>query len=72
MKKNSIDGKIFKGLTESDITDKDVYTGYKNSKSGAIPTGVILSVAPWVIAGAVIIVGIVFLVIRSRKKYDAE
>ncbi len=64
--------KNFNGLTESEITDADVYTGYKNSKSGAIPTGVILSVAPWVIAGAVIICGIVFFVVRSRKKYDAE
>ena len=41
-----------------------------NVKEGVIPTGVILSVAPWVIAGIVIIAGVVFFAIRSRKKYE--
>ena len=47
-----------------------VYTGFTNTKEGVIPTGVILSVAPWVIAGIVIIAGVVFFAIRSRKKYE--
>ena len=50
----------------------DVYTGFTNTRDGVIPTGVILSVAPWVIAGIVIIGGIVFFAIRSRKKYEEE
>ncbi|MBR0145125.1 MAG: QVPTGV class sortase B protein-sorting domain-containing protein [Eubacterium sp.] len=45
---------------------------FTNTRDGIIPTGVILSVAPWVIAGIVIIGGIVFFAIRSRKKYEEE
>ncbi len=45
---------------------------FTNTRDGIIPTGVILSVAPWVIAGIVIIGGIVFFAIRSKKKYDEE
>ena len=55
----------------SGITD-DTNLEFTNSKSGVIPTGVILSVAPWVIAGVVIIGGIVFFAIRSRKKYEED
>ena len=53
------------------ITD-DVYAGFTNTKEGTIPTGVILSVAPWAIAGVVILAGVVFFAIRSRKKYEEE
>lgn len=49
-----------------------VYTGFTNTKEGIIPTGVILSVAPWAIAGVVILAGVVFFAIRSRKKYEEE
>ncbi len=48
------------------------YTGFTNDRSGVIPTGVILSVAPWAIAGVVILAGVVFFAIRSRKKYEEE
>ena len=54
------------------IADTDIFTGYLNSKNGLIPTGVILSVAPWVIAGIVIIAGIAFFAIRSKKKYEEQ
>ncbi|MBR3636794.1 MAG: QVPTGV class sortase B protein-sorting domain-containing protein [Lachnospiraceae bacterium] len=50
--------------------DKDAIVTFTNNKQGTIPTGVILSVAPWVIAGIVIIAGVVFFAIRSRKKYE--
>ena len=49
-----------------------IYTGFTNDRSGVIPTGVILSVAPWAIAGVVILAGVVFFAIRSRKKYEEE
>ena len=48
------------------------YTGFTNRKNGAIPTGVIMSVAPWVIAGIVILAGIIFFAIRSRRKIEEE
>ncbi len=64
------DAKTFNAVTSGVIDDADVLTGYKNVKQGVIPTGVILSVAPWVIAGIVIIAGVVFFAIRSRKKYE--
>ena len=54
------------GITANTTAD------FTNTRDGIIPTGVILSVAPWVIAGIVIIGGIVFFAIRSKKKYDEE
>ena len=50
----------------------DTSVSFTNTKEGVIPTGVILSVAPWVIAGVVIVGGIVFFAIRSKKKYEEE
>ena len=51
---------------------QDVSAAFTNTRNGVIPTGVIMSVAPWVIAGIVIIGGIIFFVVRSKKKYDEE
>lgn len=56
--------------TSGEVNSK--YTGFTNDRSGVIPTGVILSVAPWAIAGVVILAGVVFFAIRSRKKYEEE
>ena len=64
-----IEGTFTKG---SDGNVASQYTGFTNSKNGTIPTGVILSVAPWAIAGVVILAGVVFFAIRSRKKYEEE
>ena len=50
----------------------NIYTGYTNTKAGVIPTGVILSVAPWVVAGIVILAGVVFFAIRSKRKYEEQ
>ena len=62
----------FSDPTEGSIGTVDIKTGFTNTKAGVIPTGVILSVAPWVIAGIVVIGGIVFFAIRSRKKYEEQ
>ena len=62
----------FINATTGTIGTDDVLTGYINTKQGTIPTGVILSVAPWAIAGVVILAGVVFFAIRSRKKYEEE
>jgi len=61
------------GLTKNAEGKVDsIYTGFTNTKEGLIPTGVVLSVVPWVIAGVVIIGGVVFFAIRSKKKYDEQ
>ena len=54
----------------NDVISK--HTGFTNNKEGLIPTGVILSVVPWVVAGIVIIGGIAFFAIRSRRKYEEQ
>ena len=66
------DGHDYTMATSGEIKLVDIYTGFTNTRDGVIPTGVILSVAPWVIAGIVIIGGIVFFAIRSKKKYEEE
>ena len=54
------------------IADKDFLVEYTNNKEGIIPTGVLLSATPWIILGIVLIAGIVFFAIRSKKKYEDE
>jgi len=62
----------FDDATTGKIGDEDILTGFVNTKNGTIPTGVILSVAPWVIAGIVILAGVVFFAIKSRKRFEEE
>ncbi|MBQ6229844.1 MAG: hypothetical protein IJJ74_01865 [Eubacterium sp.] len=50
----------------------DKVVGFKNNKDGVIPTGILLSATPWIIIGVVVVAGIVFFAVRSRKKYDEE
>ncbi len=52
--------------------NKAVKTSYQNTRDGIIPTGILLSATPWIILGLVVIAGIVFFAIRSRKKYEEE
>ena len=52
------------------IASKDLTTGYLNTRSGVIPTGVIMTVAPF---AAVTLLGAVGMVtIKMRKKEDDE
>ncbi len=53
------------------VADADIYTGFTNNREGVIPTGVILSVAAPVVIGLAVLGGIIFLVIRNKKR-DAE
>ncbi len=53
-------------------TNKAVKTSFTNTRDGIIPTGILLSATPWIILGLVVIAGIVFFAIRSRKKYEEE
>ncbi len=58
-------------LTGNDIVD-DVHTGFTNTRDGIIPTGILLSATPWIIVGVVVVAGLAFFAIRSRRKYDEE
>ena len=59
-------------ITEGYIEDADIHTGFTNSRSGAIPTGVILSVAAPATIGIVVVAGIIYLVAKRRKDDDSE
>ncbi len=54
------------------IEDKDIYTGFTNTRDGIIPTGILLSATPWIILGIVAVAGIIFFAIRSKKSYENE
>lgn len=56
----------------TDTFDDSTVIEYTNTKSGVIPTGVLLSATPWIILGIVLIAGIVFFAVRSKKKYEEE
>ncbi|SEF71033.1 hypothetical protein SAMN04487934_102230 [Eubacterium ruminantium] len=58
--------------TTSGTIDADKITGFVNEKGGVIPTGILLSATPWIILGVVVVAGIVFFAIRSKKKYEEE
>ncbi|MBP0955134.1 MAG: hypothetical protein J6M90_05765 [Oscillospiraceae bacterium] len=58
--------------TEGNIEGADIHTGFTNSRSGAIPTGVILSVAAPATIGIVVVAGIIYLVAKRRKDDDSE
>lgn len=60
-------------IANAKTTDKNVIkTSFMNSRDGIIPTGVLLSVGPWVLLGAVLLGGVIFFAVRSKKKYDEE
>ena len=50
----------------------DTTVAYTNNRSGAIPTGIILSVAAPVAIGVAVLGGIVFLVIKNKKRDPEE
>ena len=54
------------------ITDKDIYTGFTNTRSGAIPTGIIASIAGPIILVGVGVVGVIVAFICIKKKKSEE
>ncbi len=58
--------------TEGDVAKVDIYTGYTNSKSGVIPTGVIVSAAGLLVVGVIAIIGFVFFGTRSKRRYEED
>ena len=62
------------GTFTKDVNKKliPVHTGFTNEKKGSVPTGVILRIAPWACAGIVILAGVVFFALRSRRRFEEE
>ena len=58
-------------VTEDDIK-KPVTVAYTNTKTGTIPTGVILSVAGLLVVGIFAVIGFVFFGLRSKRRYDED
>jgi hypothetical protein len=69
---SSADGVDALSDNPSGTLNSDVHTGFTNSKEGVIPTGVLMSVAPVVIVGLIVVGGIVFFAVRGAKKKASE
>ena len=65
-------GTINASNNTSGTLTEDKLVGFKNKKTGVIPTGILMSATPWIIIGVVVVAGIVFFAIRSKKKYEEE
>ncbi len=46
--------------------------GFTNTRDGIIPTGIILSAAGLLVVAVIVVAGIVFFGVRSRRKYEEE
>lgn len=68
----TINSLTFDDSTSGSGITEDVYTGFTNTRDGIIPTGILLSATPWILIGVVVIAGLAFFAIRSRRKYDEE
>lgn len=55
--------------TNGTISSSDIYTGYTNTRQGVIPTGVILTVAPFMIG--MLLFGALALFLVSRRRREA-
>ena len=45
---------------------------FTNTKQGVIPTGIILSAAGLIVVAILVVAGVVFFGVRSRRKYEEE
>lgn len=54
------------------IEDKDVKTGFTNTKDGTIPTGVILSIAGPAVLGIAVVGGIVYMTLKRKKEEEQD
>ena len=64
--------KTFKDATTGTIGTDDLFVGFINTKNGVIPTGVLLSATGLIIVGIIVVIGVVFFGIRSKKRYEEE
>ena len=65
----SISSKV--GTEDNGIKDDTTLT-FTNTKTGVIPTGIILSAAGLIVVAIIVVAGIVFFGVRSRRKYEEE
>lgn len=68
----TIGSKTFDDATSDTMSDEDVYTGFTNTRQGVIPTGILISAAPVIIVGVVVVAGIAFFAVRSAKRKASE
>ena len=54
------------------IDSTDIHTGFTNNRSGTIPTGILLSIAAPAGVGIVVIGGIVYLLIKNKRREAEE
>ena len=59
-------------LTSTVAEGTNYATGYINTKQGAIPTGVLLSVGGILGVGVIVAAGFVFFGIRSKRRYEED
>lgn len=49
------------------VGETDIYTGYKNTLEGVVPTGILLTYTPYIIVGILAAAAIILLVVRRRR-----
>lgn len=62
---NAADGKT---TTKKDMPTQDHTVTFTNTKNGTVPTGILLETAPYLILGAVVVVGLVVLFATRRRR----
>ena len=62
---NATDGKT---TTKKDMPAEDYTVTFTNHKEGTVPTGILLETAPYLILGAVVVVGLVVLFATRRRR----
>lgn len=66
------------GITNSDnsVADTalkaDTDVAFTNNRKGVIPTGILVSIAPVAIIGLIVIGGIVFLIVKNKRRESEE
>ena len=58
--------------TVTGVLDENTSVEFTNTKTGVIPTGVILSATGLIIAALIAVVGVVFFGMRSRRRFEEE
>ncbi len=71
-KADNTDITLENNTVSDDSIEDDTTAAFTNTRQGTIPTGVILSVAAPVAIGVVVLGGIVFLVIRNKKRESED
>lgn len=73
---DEVDNSVTIANTGDSATDSGIVgntaLAFTNTRDGIIPTGILLSATPWILIGVVVIAGLAFFAIRSRRKYDEE